>query len=76
MLLVSKTSGCVSRCDSADWDFYDKPLCSGCCDCAVKWSCFWDMNIDLRIAAFFEWDAVDLNEDQQLRFFEEHIEFK
>ena len=76
MLLVSKASGCVSRCDSADWDFYDKPLCSGCCRCAIKWSCFWDMNVDLHIAAYFDWDVVNLNEAQQLRLFEEHIEFK
>lgn len=74
MLLVSKT-GCASRCKH-DWDFYGMPTCRGCCNCDAKWSCFWDMEIDLRIAAFFDWNSVDLNEAQQLRFFEEHIEFK
>ena len=59
---------CVCVCASA-------VVVSGC-DGNAEWSCFWDMEIDLRIAAFFEWDAVDLNEAQQLRFLEEHIEFK
>lgn len=73
MLLVRKT-GCASRCNH-EWEFEQVPACS-CCKCDGKWSCFWDMEIKLRIAAYFDWDPVQLDEAQQLRFFEEHLEFK
>ena len=74
---VMKT-GCANQCGHTfDWDFFDKPSCRYChCKCNEPWSCFWDMRIDLHIASFFDWDVVTMSLSQQLRLFEEHIEFK
>jgi len=55
---------------------YLHAVTSSCCKCNEEWSCFWDMEVDLDISAYFESNSVQLDEAQQLRFFEERLEFK
>lgn len=80
--LFASKSGCASQCEHR-WDFFDiltsivvsgAPCCS--CNCDERWSCFWDMTVELRIAAFFEWDIVDVEKTDQLRLFEDHVVFE
>jgi len=77
MLTVEKI-GCVSGCQDDDsWDFFTKPFGQNCCcKCGTKWSCFWDMVLEMHIVADFEWDIIDLINEQQLRVMEELLDFK
>lgn len=81
-LFVSK-SGCTCRCLHYDdaWNFFDMPTLGdaefscGCCRCDKKWTCFWDMTVELSVIAFMEWDVVEFEETEQLRIIEECVDF-
>lgn len=76
-MLTTEKTGCVANClDDSSWDFFSKPSCKNCCKCDKKWSCFWDMTLEMWIVADFEWDIVDMDKEQQLRVLEELVDFK
>ena len=78
-MLTAEKSGCVANClddSSCSWEFFSKPSCKNCCKCDKKWSCFWDMTLELWIVADFEWDIVEMDKEQQLRVLEEIVDFK
>ena len=78
--LIIRRTGCSSHCGYrecfTDNDVINKPPACCHCRCDVKWSCFWDVEIDLRFAAYFEWDVIHLEEEAKLHLFEQHIEFQ
>ena len=76
-MLTAEKSGCVANClDDSSWELFSKPSCKNCCKCDKKWSCFWDMTLELWIVADFEWDIVEMDKEQQLRVLEEIVDFK